>query len=196
MEETSEQFSLMKSPNQICSAEDFLVQLSQLLEKEQDSQQKILEVASFLKFAESCGVSISHTFFLRTSKDFSTMTQEELSQSFSPAWMNWGMTHNGNVLTARILESRSTEKESLLSEILEENPDQKYFLSEGALERKLIRAQKHKDKGNGFIARVYLRSTPTTIKEVPLAPLLRKLEKLEENQMNLFILYKTVSLEN
>jgi hypothetical protein len=44
--------------------------------------------------------------------------------------MNWGMTVNGKCLTARISESHRTGKECSLSDILEEQVDQKYFLSE------------------------------------------------------------------
>jgi hypothetical protein len=51
--------------------------------------------------------------------------------------MNWGMTSNGNVLTARISESRRIGNEYSLSEVLEDNPDPKYFLSESALQRML-----------------------------------------------------------
>lgn len=47
--------------------------------------------------------------------------------------MSWGMTSNGNCLTAKITESHRTGKECSLSDILEEHPDQKYFLSEQAV---------------------------------------------------------------
>lgn len=43
--------------------------------------------------------------------------------------MNWGMTRNGRFLTARISESHRIGKECSLSDILEKNPDPKYFLS-------------------------------------------------------------------
>jgi hypothetical protein len=78
--------------------------------------------------------------------------------------MNWGMTSNGSVLTARISESHRIGNEYLLSEILEESPDQKYFLSEGALERMTNRANKHKEKGNGFGQVIYQRLTDTITK--------------------------------
>jgi hypothetical protein len=45
--------------------------------------------------------------------------------------MNWGMTANGKCLTAKISESHRIGKECSLSDILEEQVDQKYFLSEG-----------------------------------------------------------------
>jgi site-specific DNA-cytosine methylase len=50
----------------------------------------------------------------------------------SPRLMNWGMTVNGKCLTAKISESHRTGKECSLSDILEEQVDQKYFLSDKA----------------------------------------------------------------
>ena len=58
------------------------------------------------------------------------MTTAEHSKSLSPRLMNWGMTHNGWCLTAKTLEFLKIGKESSLSEILEDSPDPKCFLSE------------------------------------------------------------------
>jgi hypothetical protein len=55
--------------------------------------------------------------------------------------MNWGMTCNGSVLTARISESHRIGSESLLSEILEDTPDRKYFLSDSALQKMLTKQE-------------------------------------------------------
>jgi hypothetical protein len=159
MEETSEQFSLMKSPTVIYSLEDFHAQLFQLRESEQDSPQLIHEVLSFLKSAESLAVKESHMYSLKMLRDSSTTTEGEPLQLSSQVWMNWGMTSNGNVLTARISESHRTEKGCSLSEILEENPDPKYFLSESARQGMVERSQKNRDKGNGFQQLIYQRST-------------------------------------
>ena len=143
-EETSEQFNLTKSPNAIYSLEDFRARLFQLQDEEQGSTPKIHEVLSFLKSAESSVVKESHMYSLKTSKDSSTMMEEEPLQLSSQVWMNWGMTSNGNVLTARISESRRTGNEYSLSDILEENPDPKYFLSESALQRMLSKTNDKK----------------------------------------------------
>jgi hypothetical protein len=43
--------------------------------------------------------------------------------------MTFGMTYNGKCLTANILECPKTDSEFSLSDILEEQPDQMYFLS-------------------------------------------------------------------
>jgi DNA (cytosine-5)-methyltransferase 1 len=87
---------------------------------------------------------------LRMSKDSSITTEEEPSKSSSKSWMAWGMTVNGNCLTAKISESRNTEKGYSLSDILEESPDQKYSLSEEQVEAMMKRTRKNEKEGRGF----------------------------------------------
>ena len=79
--------------------------------------------------------------------------------------MAWGMTVNGNCLTAKISESRNTEKGYSLSDILEENPDQKYFLSEEQVEAMMKRTRKNEKEGRGFSPTFLRPSTPITTKE-------------------------------
>jgi hypothetical protein len=76
--------------------------------------------------------------------------------------MNWGMTCNGNVLTAKILESRRVGNESSLSAILEADPDPKYFLSEDAIQRMVFKTERNKLLDRGF--------KPQIIKGLPLEP--------------------------
>ena len=57
------------------------------------------------------------------------ITGEPLELSVQP-FLTWGIFANGRYLTARIMESPRTEKGCSLSDILEENPDDKYFLSD------------------------------------------------------------------
>ena len=47
----------------------------------------------------------------------------------STRWTDWGMVWNGNVLTAKILASRSQETACTLSDILMSDVEEKYFLS-------------------------------------------------------------------
>ena len=133
--------------------------------------------------SESSLVKESHMYSLKMLRDCSTTMEEEPLELSSQVWMNWGMTSNGNVLTARISESHRTGNESLLSDILEENPDQKYFLSEGALQRMTDRAKKHKEKGNGFGQVIYQRLTDTITKAGEQE---QSLTKEQINQMDLF----------
>ena len=153
-EETSEQLVLMKSPKQIYSSEDFHVQLFQLLEEEQDSPQMIHAAHSFLKSAESSLVKESHMYSLKMLRDSSITTEEEPLELSSQVWMNLGMTSNGSVLTARISESHRAEKGYLLSDILEEDPDQKYFLSESVAQKIAFKTEKNKLLNRGFGAKI------------------------------------------
>ena len=162
MEETSEEFMLMMSPAQIYSLEDFHAQLSALLVEEQGLGQKIHEVLSFLKSAESYLVSESHIYSLRMLRDSSITTEDEPLELSSQVWMNWGMTCNGNVLTAKILESRRVGSESSLSAILETDPDPKYFLSEDAIQRMVFKTERNKLLNRGF--------KPQIIKDSQLEP--------------------------
>ncbi len=95
---------------------------------------KTPEGHSSLTLREYCEQNSLDYSSLKTLKDFSVTTVGELSKPSSKRLMNWGMTVNGKCLTARITESPKTESVSTLSDILEEHPDQKYFLSEKALE--------------------------------------------------------------
>ena len=126
--ETSEQLILLPYQNTPSSVRDFLAKVSVLLGSEADLQ--ILEAHSSMKLCESLGLKEPRIYSLRTSKDSSPTTGEEpLGQSFK-RWMNLGMTASGKCLTARISPSRRTGSECSLSQILEENPDPKYYLSE------------------------------------------------------------------
>jgi len=135
---------------QISFVEDFLAPLLALLEKEQDSPWRTLEAHSLLKCFDLLGIKEYLTSSLRMSKDSSTTMEVEPSRSSSKSWMTWGMTANGSCLTAKISESRNTEKGFLLSQILEENPDPKYFLSESSVEMLLKRTNKNIEEGRGF----------------------------------------------
>ena len=160
--ETSEQFTLMKSPMPIYSSEDFHAQLLALLASEQDSAQKIHEVLSFLKSVDYSLVKESHIYSLKMLKDSSITTEGEPLELSSQVWMNWGMTCNGNVLTAKILESRRVGSESSLSAILETDPDPKYFLSEDAIQRMVFKTERNKLLNRGF--------KPQIIKDSQLEP--------------------------
>lgn len=119
----------------ICSVEDFLVSHSQSLERGEVS--KIPEVRCFLRLQEYLKLKDLKLYSLKTSKAYSITTKGKLSKSSWKRWMNWGMKLNGWYLTANFSEFPRTEKGCSLSEVLEENVDQKYYLSEKAT-KKLI----------------------------------------------------------
>lgn len=131
--ETSQQLSLLDSPTSTLSVEDSLASLSVSLGKEGDLT--IHEVRSFLTSLESLGLKDPLYCSLRTSKVSSLMMGVEPSIPSSGRLMNWGMTSNGRCLTARTLESPKIGNGCSLSDILEENPDPKYFLSKDKAEK-------------------------------------------------------------
>ena len=126
--ETSEQLTLLPYQTTTSSVRDFLAKVSQLLGSEEDLQ--ILEAHSSLRYAESYRLSDLRFYSLRMSEDSSPMMQGILTKPSSERWMSWGMTVSGKCLTASTTESRRTESGCSLSDILEDNPGQKYFLSE------------------------------------------------------------------
>jgi len=153
-DETYEEFTLMKSPTPTYSLEDFHAQLSALLDDEQGSGQRIHAVLSFLRSVALPLVNESHIYSLRTLRDSSITTEDEPLELSSQVWMNWGMTSNGSVLTARISESHRIGNEFLLSEVLEDIPDQKYFLSDEAMQKIIFKTEKNRVLNRGFGAKV------------------------------------------
>ena len=133
MQMTLQELSPQSFQKLTATASDFHARLSALLEIDEAS--KILEELCFLK---SCGWLKSESlvyFSPKTLKDFLTTRGGEHSESSSAPWTSWGMMSNGKCLTAQILESHKTGKECLLSDILEDEVNEKYFLSETAQKR-------------------------------------------------------------
>ena len=143
-QETLELFDQTKSQMQNFYAEDSRARLSVLLESDLDSRQKILAVLSFLKSVAFSETNEYLMFSLKTSKDFSTTMGDEPLLSSSQVLMNWGTTFNGKLLTAKILESRKIENGYSLSDILEDNPDPKYFLSDSAFQKMFLKKKKER----------------------------------------------------
>ena len=149
---TLEQLTLLSYRNTTSSVRDFLANLSLLLGSEEDL--KILEAHSSLKLCESLGLKEHRIYYLRMSRDSSPMMRGIHSKPSLERWMNLGMTVNGRCLTAKTTESPRTGKGCSLSDILEDNPDLKYFLSEkqvksltaGMQESTLLQHSKHQDK--------------------------------------------------
>ena len=73
-------------------------------------------------------------------------TKEKLSRQYLGFSPTWGISLNGNCSIVRTTESHRVGKECILSDILEDKVDQKYFLSEKGMEY-LKRAEKRRGKG-------------------------------------------------
>ena len=129
--ETSQKSTLQLFPTSTVSSEVFLAKLFQSLENENDL--KIPDERSSLSLREYCEQNNLDYSSLKVLEDCSVMTTEKLSAPSSPRLMSWGMTVNGKCLTAKITECHRTGSECSLSDILEEQPDQKYFLSDLAM---------------------------------------------------------------
>jgi len=90
---------------------------------------KIPEAHYSLTLQEFCRQNALNYSYLKTSKGLHYTTTNELSEPSSKPLMSWGMIANGKLLTAQITQYRTTETGLLLSDILEDQVDPKYFLS-------------------------------------------------------------------
>ena len=75
----------------------------------------------------------------KTFPDCLIMTQGKHLKQSSVHWMAWGMMYAGRYLTAKILEYRNHEIECTLSDILEDNVPEKYYLSRKQAEKLLYK---------------------------------------------------------
>lgn len=117
--------------------EDFPVSPSQSPEQEKDLT--IQEERCFLRLLELLPLK---NLSISSSKMFpvclTTTKAGHLKQS-SIHWMSWGMMYAGRYLTAKISEFPSHEIECSLSDILEDNVPEKYYLSRKQAEKLLYK---------------------------------------------------------
>jgi len=137
--EMSEKSTQNQSQSSNSSLRGFLARASRLLERGEGL--RTLVGRSFTRYAESCGFGDPRIISLRTSRVFSPRKSERLSESSSNPWTDSGMMRSGRCLTLRTSESPRTGPECSLRDILEENPDPKYYLSQEAKEKLLNRAK-------------------------------------------------------
>jgi len=109
------------------SVEDFRARLSAL--RDTDEVLKIHEELCSLKSVGSHLFSDLNIYSLKTSEDSSIMTGGLHLKPSSEPWTDWGMMWNGKFLIAKILESHKTGSVCSLSDILEENVPETFFLS-------------------------------------------------------------------
>ena len=117
--------------------EDSPVSPSQSQEREKDLM--IQEERCFLRLLELLplkNLSISSSKMFPVSL---TMTQAKHLKQSSVHWMTWGMMCAGRYLTAKISEYPSHEIECSLSDILEDNVPEKYYLSRKQAEKLLYK---------------------------------------------------------
>jgi len=96
-----------------------------------------------LKSVESLEVKDQATYSLRMLKDYFLTTQAEPSQLYSFHWMNLGTMSNGRCVTLSI-SFHKTGKGSL-SSVLEDEVEEKYYLSDKMLEKIREKKDAHPD---------------------------------------------------
>lgn len=143
----TQQKSIQKNSQTLTySPQDSLVRLFRWLENGSDL--KTCEAHYFMKLLGLQEKNDLAIYYLRMSQDSNFMTKEGHSKQSSPSWMSWGMMQNGKVSTANI-SFHKTGNGSSLSDILEGNIPDKYFLSETAVQGILTPAKNKKRRGIG-----------------------------------------------
>ena len=176
--ETSEQSTQKTSQTTISSVLAFLV--NHLVSQEKDWDLKTPEGRCFLKSLGLSETKDPDIFSLKMLRGYLVMTKEKLSRQYLGFSPIWGMSINGKFLTARISESLRTGKECSLSDILEKQVDQKYFLSAKATQFLIRRSMQNKQEGRGFRARLMPVMDPSGTPEKPIST---TSEALKENEI-------------
>src|SRR5574344_914795 len=136
---TSDKSILQQYPTLKFSVADFLVNLLALQEKDEDL--KTLEALYFLKLRGFSKTKSPNILYSKMLKAYLTTTVEELSQlslAFSPTL---GIKCNGRFLILSSSAFLKTGKECTLSDVLEQNVSEKYFLSQDAIARILAKSE-------------------------------------------------------
>ncbi len=122
-------------------ASDSLVRTYPLQESKPDFKETVQAC-----FSELCTLSDSSkkkinplTFSLRTLKICLVLMEDGISPDCSLKWSSGGMMQNGRCSTPKILECHKTGKDVSLSDILEGEAPQKYFLSKEQTEKIVFR---------------------------------------------------------
>ena len=85
-----------------------------------------------------------HICSLKTYPDSYRMTAAGRLRPSSARFLSWGTMSRGRFLTARILESPSLERECILSDILESDVPDKYWLSQRQMEKLLYKSEEER----------------------------------------------------
>jgi hypothetical protein len=133
--ETQQKSTLKNSQTSTFLSEDFLAKLSALLEKEKDLMTP--EAHSSLTSLGFLQKKDQDIWYSKMSKVYLVTTVAKLSRQYLGFSPTWGMELNGKYLTAKTSEFPKTGSVSSLSDILESNVEEKYFLSELIQERLL-----------------------------------------------------------
>ena len=133
----SGKYEQMNYLSQIAGVSDSLVKTSALPENKPDSHESVQVCFSQLRgLLETSKKKIDPQFYLlRTLKTYLALTEGLTLPGFSLNWTKSGTMQNGSFSTLKTSEFRRTENACLLSDILEDEVDEKYFLSDTAMNR-------------------------------------------------------------
>ena len=137
MQKMCEQSEQMRSPEQTAGALDSPAKTSALQESNSDllgtAQACFSELCTWLDNSKKKKSPL--TCSLRTLRICFLLMEDGISPDFSLSWTKTGTMQNSKFSTLNISEFPKTGNVVLLSDILEEEVDQKYFLSKEQTER-------------------------------------------------------------
>ena len=160
---TFETFTSKISPITACSQLAF--HANPIPGQENDRDSAILEDNYSSRLNALSGTTSQRSYSWRTLRDYYHQDEDESSPGSSIRFGTVGMWGNGVVSTARH-SCLKIENESTLSDILEENPEEHYYLSRIATESLIEHAWRHKRKGSGFGATLLTPFNKETIRVV------------------------------
>ena len=119
------------SPMQTSGASDSHARTSPLPENSGDWSEKEVEYITTLLTSSKAKRKVlnPHTYLLRTLRTCYRLMQDSTLPQFCLKWTKQGMTVGGRCLTPKTSESRRTVSVCSLSQILEAEVDEKYYLS-------------------------------------------------------------------
>ena len=142
MPKNSGQLQTSKQKNSQGLISSHLDSLAKILAKQEDEQVfKVNEVDYFTRQCESLGIKDLSILSLKMSKVYSQVTREKTLRSYCKRLPTLGMMVNGNYLIQGGF-SPKIESGYILSDILEEEVDPKYFLSKKMEERIAVADEK------------------------------------------------------
>ena len=107
--------------------------------QDEDSDLKIPEERYFSRLLELLPLKKLSISSSKMFPDCLTMTKAGRLKQSSVHWMNWGMMRAGRYLTAKISEFPNQENECILSDILEANVPDRYYLLRRQVEKLLYK---------------------------------------------------------
>ena len=159
---TQEKLNQANSQTSTSSLQDSLAKL--LVMRENGSDFKTQEARYFMKLLGLRNKKDLTTYSLKMLEDYYSTRKEKPSHKSSVRLMNWGTIVNGKLSTANISFHKAGIEYSL-SDILEDQVEEKYFLSDKMVKSMVAHDQRHKSQGNGLQSDIVQLSLQATTKD-------------------------------